>query len=525
VALRWYQDEAIESIYDYFSNNSGNPVIAMPTGTGKSHIISGFHQRAFSAYPYQRWLNLVHVKELVAQNAKKLVNSWPTAPIGINSAGLRQRDTQQAIIYAGIGSVYRKPEALGHRDIVLIDECHLVSPKAETMYASTIAALREINPALKVVGLTATPYRLGQGRITDGGLFTDICYDMTTVDGFARLLAERFLAPVYPKKTKTELDVSNVSMRNGDFAKSQLQNAVNVSQTTYNAVLEMCELGYDKQSWLVFASGIEHAENVANVLNQLGVPSAAVHSKTPDRDAVIADFKAGKLRAVVNNNVLTTGFDHPPIDMIGMLRPTMSPGLWVQMLGRGTRPSPETGKQGCLVLDFAGNTRRLGPINDPHIPKKKKGMPGDAPVKICEACGTYNHASVTQCAMCGHEFARYEKLTAKASTEELIRSDAAVIEVLDLDRVTYSKHNKPGSPSSLRVNYFVGISRYSEWVHFERSGLLGKKARDWWRQRHVSEPPTTVDAALQFISELRAPKRIRVWVNKTPYAEVLGYEY
>lgn len=540
MSLRWYQDEAIESLFQYFTEgNTGNPVVALPTGTGKSHVIGGFQQRALGYWPAQRFINLTHVKELVEQNAAKLQSMWPNAPIGINSAGLKQRDVMQSIIFAGIASVAKNPAALGWRDLALIDECHLVSPNAETTYRKLIEALQQVNPALKVIGFTATPYRLGQGMITDGGLFTDICYNMTDIDGFARLLAEGFLAPLFPRPTKTELDVGGVSMSNGDFAKNQLQAAVDKEDVTHRALMELCEAGWNRRSWLVFASGVEHADHVAQALNAFGIPSAAVHQKTKNRDEVIKDFKRGKLRCLVNNNVLTTGFDYPPIDLIGMLRPTVSPGLWVQMLGRGTRPWSggyidvgggekvyvPTPKSDCLVLDFAGNTKRLGPINDPCIPKKKKGEAGDAPVRICDVCGTYNHASAAFCICCGTPFEKREKLTDKASTADLIRSDAPIVELIDVDRAMYHKHTKKSNGNvSLRCDYYSGIQRFSEWVLFEAGGMPGKRARDWWRQRHSMEPPTTVDEALQYVSQLRVPRRIRVWTNKQ-YPEILGYEY
>lgn len=524
--LRWYQNDAIEGVFQYFTHKQGNPVVALPTGTGKSLVIGGFMQRASYQWPRQsRFVCLTHVKELVEQNAKKIVEMWPAAPVGVNSAGLGQRDTIQSILFAGVASVAKNPQALGHRDLVLIDECHLVSPNAQTTYRKVIEALREINPWLKVVGFTATPYRLGQGKITDDGLFTDVCYDMTDIDGFSRLLAEGFLSPLFPRKTVTELDVSGVSISNGDFSQNQLQASVDKDDISRRACMEMCQAGYDRQSWLVFASGVEHAEHVAEILRSMGVPTAAVTAKTKDRDSIIAAFKRGELRCIVNNNVLTTGFDHPPVDLIGMLRPTTSPGLWVQMLGRGTRPSHATGKTDCLVLDFAGNTKRLGPINDPNIPKKRNGGGGDAPVRICDACGTYNHASATVCMCCGEDFPRETKISAKASNEALMRSDAPVVELFDVSRAAYYRHEKQATGAvSLRCDYYSGMQRFSEWVHFEKGGMPGHRAREWWRQRHNTEPPSTVDEALMLTSQLRVPARIRVWTNKQ-YPEILGYEY
>jgi DNA repair protein RadD len=523
---RWYQTEAVESIFTYFMGSAGNPVVALPTGTGKSIVIGRFIQRVLNTWPKQRFLILTHVKELVEQNAKKLADMWPTAPIGIYSAGLGRRDTAMSITFGGVASVVNCVEAFGHRDLLLVDECHLISPKADTMYSEVINRLKAINPYLKVVGFTATAFRLGQGMITESGIFTDICYDLTGVDAFNRLIAEGFISPLVPKKTRTALDVSDVGMNNGEYAQGALQAAVDKEEITYAALQEMLQFGQDRQSWLIFASGVEHAEHIADMLSSFGVPSAAIHSKLKDteRDARLTAFKRGELRALSNNNVLTTGFDHPPVDLIGMLRPTMSPGLWVQMLGRGTRPSPATGKRNCLVLDFAGNTKRLGPINDPVIPKRKGPGTGEAPVRICPACDCYNHASARFCINCGEEFTFQTKIIASAGTDELLRSDLPVVEYFDVQRVTYNRHEKEGSKPMIKVSYYTGLQKFDEWIGLEHPGYAAKKACDWWRQRHSEEPPETTDEALQFVSRLRVPKRIRVWVNKK-LPEVLSYEY
>jgi DNA repair protein RadD len=163
-----------------------------------------------------------------------------------------------------------------------------------------------------------------------------------------------------------------------------LQAAVDDADITYRALTEAVQIGQSRRSWTAFASGIDHAIHIAEMLRgTFGIDAAEVHSKMPEkeRDRRIEAYKRGELRCIVNKDILTTGFDHPPIDLILMLRPTMSTGLWVQMLGRGTRPYDPavhgylpgfpTKKYDCCVLDYAGNTRRLGPINDPVIPKPK----------------------------------------------------------------------------------------------------------------------------------------------------------
>lgn len=545
--LRDYQIAARDSIFHYFeAGGQGNPVVALPTGTGKSLVIGSFIRHALEQYPTTRVMKLTHVKELIEQNLEKLMAIWPTAPAGVYSSGLGRKDTGYPVIFGGVGTVARAPAGLfGRIDLLLIDECHLVSPKESTMYQLVIKTLKEINPYLKVIGFTATHYRLGHGMLTEeGGLFTDVCFDMTKMEEFNWLLSEGYLSPLIPKRTNVELDISNVHMSGGEYKQNELQAAVDKDEVTYAAVQEMLQYGHDRSHWLIFASGIEHAIHVAAMLDSLGVPTTYVHSKMSDkeRDSNILRFKQGKFKVMVNNGILTTGFDFPRIDLIGMLRPTQSPGLWVQMLGRGTRPVYANGfdletvqgrleaiaagpKQNCLVLDFAGNTRRLGPINDPVLPKRKgKGGNGTAPVKVCEACGIYNHASVRFCVSCGAEFPKELKINQYAGTDELIATKEVRTEVFKVDRVIYNEHRKEDKPSTIQVSYFCGLRMFKEWICLEHAGFASKRARDWWRERASQEPPSTTAEALLCLDILRTPSHIRVWL-KPKYDEIIAYDY
>lgn len=547
---RDYQLEAVSSLYHYFGRKHGNPVIAMPTGTGKSVVIALFLKSVFHHYPRERVMVLTHVKELIKQNFQKLLDAWPTAPAGIYSAGLGRRDTLQKIIMAGIASVAKRAAEFGHVGLVLIDEAHLVSPTDTTMYRTFIEALRKVNPHVKVVGLTATPWRLGQGHITgEGSLFTDVCFDITGMAPFNRLIAEGYLCPLVPKATTATLDLDGVHMRGGEYIASELQDAVDKSHITRAALHEAMQLAGDRASWLVFCSGVDHAVHTSDILNEMGIECRAVHSKMPEKeaDAAVADWKAGRLRVITNNNVLTTGIDHPALDCIIMLRPTASAVLWVQMLGRGTRPLYASGydlntvqgrldaiqhstKQNCLVLDFAGNTRKLGPINDPVLPRKKGDAPGEAPVKLCPACATYNHASARHCMCCGAEFPAYgPKVLATAATDELIKMDVPVVEVFAIEHVVFSKHLKAGKPPSMKVSYYSKLRAFQEFVCFEHpDGYSKRNAASWWRQ-HTPGPeqpatPATVDAALELVQHLRAPTHLRVWINKQ-YPQIMNACY
>jgi len=326
-----------------------------------------------------------------------------------------------------------------------------------------------------------------------------------------------------PRQTKQMLDTEGIHMRGGEFVQSELQHAVDKYEITQAALRETLELGFDRKHWLIFASGVEHACNIADMLNDMGIPTVAIHSKMSDahRDQAILDFKAGKYRAAVNNNVLTTGFDFPAIDCIVVLRPTASTVLWVQMLGRGTRPA--MGKENCLVLDFAGNTRRLGPINDPVIPRKKgqKGG-GEAPVKLCGACATYNHASVTHCACCGAEFTFQVKIKQTAASDELLRGEAPLVELFKVDHITYSTYEKAGRPPIMKVTYYCGLRSFNEYVCIQHDGFAQRKARQWWRERSSAAFPDSTADALVLADTLSAATHLRIWINKQ-YPEILAH--
>lgn len=554
--LRDYQRFAVDSLYKYFMEHKGNPVIAMPTGTGKSLVIAGFIHELFQKWPTQRVMMLTHVKELIEQNADKLTTVWPAAPVGIYSAGLKSKEANYPITFAGIQSCRKAAALFGHIDIVLVDECHLVSPNENTSYQKFLADLKVLNPKLKVIGLSATAYRLGLGMITDGGIFTDICCDMTTMDGFNWFVDEGYLSPLIPMPTLTKLDdvLDDVKKRGGEFIEKQLQIAVDKAEITEAALRESMEAAHDRSRILVFATGVDHTIHITDMLNSIGETAVCVHSKMSagQRAAALHAHATGQARWMVNNNVLTTGYDDPEIDCIIMLRPTASPGLWVQMLGRGTRPLYADGynlftttgrleaiaagdKQNCLVLDFAGNTMRLGPVNDPVLPKKAGKGGGEPPVKFCEThkliqtkdadkvhgCGAYNHTVAKFCCNCGAEFAFQPKIMTTASNNELIKRNTPQVETFKVDKIVYDVHQKKGGFDSMKVTYHCGLRRFKEWVPAWHESGVKYKGLHWWQDRTDVPLPDSAAEGVELSDELLVPTHIRVWLNKK-YPEVMG---
>lgn len=541
---RYYQQEALDAIHNYFATGGkGNPLIVMPTGTGKAFCIADFIKDTCYKWPGERFMMLVHNADLVEQNAKELMDLWPGVPIGINSDTLKVRDYMQPIIFAGIASVYKSPEIFGHRDVIVIDEAHMISPDEDTMYQQFIEGLRKINPKLIVVGYTATWFRAKQGLLTDWTgtpekpvrpMFDDIIYNIADTEGFVRLINEGYLSKPIPIATKTEIDLTGVRVTNkGEFNLKQLEAVSNQDKITIPALQEAIERGQDRNCWLCFASGIDHAERIAELLNQMGITAATYHSKNSDavNKANMEGFKAAKIKCIVNYGKLTTGFNWPPVDMIIMLRATNSVVLWIQMLGRGTRPydwwnegqyKPHFNytKFNCLVLDFARNRPRLGPINDPVIPKPKGKGGGDQPTKVCGHCGAYNHPSARYCDFCGEEFEFQEKIT-KYATEadfvvEMKEPDfIPVLEVFAVDHVLYSRHvSKKSGGVSFRVDYQCGWKTFTEYISVENEKKnVRHLAGQWWNMRTPIQLPTTAQDCVNLCNKLKEPSHITVRTN------------
>ncbi|OSM07619.1 DEAD/DEAH box helicase [Magnetofaba australis] len=525
LTLRPYQREAIDAIYAYFEEKSGHPLVVIPTAGGKSLVMAKFIQEALGYYPSTRILVVTHVRELISQNHAELLGVWPEAPAGIHSAGLKARDTESQVLFCGIQSVHKRAYDIQQCDLVLVDEAHLIPRKANTMYRRFLDDLTAINPQLKIIGFTATPYRLDSGQLHKGkeALFDDIAYEVSVRE----LIDDGFLCPLISKQTETQLDVTGVGTRGGEYIASQLEAAVDQDPITQAAIGEVIAHGQDRQSWLLFCSGVAHAEHVRDALQGREISCECIFGDTPKetRDDIIARFKQREIRALAAMNVLTTGFNAPSVDLIAMLRPTKSTGLYVQIAGRGTRLFP--GKENCLVLDFAGNVARHGPIDLVKPKGKQDAGGGDAPVKVCPQCQTINHAAVRHCIECDYQFPPSEiKIDATATTREILSTTKPQTEWTRVYDVTYGKHQKEGKPPSLRVEYLCGFNWHREWVCFEHSGFPKRQAARWWSQRAPAGTPMphTVDEALEMVNSLRLPTRIQLR-RKDKFVEVVGARF
>lgn len=519
IILRDYQEEATQALFDYFFKNpKGNPLIIAPTGAGKSILVAEFIKRLLTTWPEQKYriLLLTHVKELIQQNYEKLKTIWPAAPAGIYSAGLGKKQAGHQIVFGGIQSVSRNKKKLGRFNIVIVDECHMIPKTGMGQYRSYFDYAEELNPNLRVVGYTATPFRLSGGYLTQGKdkVFDSAAYTIEV----SKLIEDGYLSTLTTQASANQYDTKGLKVYAGDFQKGALAELVDDDRKNQLIAQEIASKGADRLGWLVFCSSVKHAYSMRDNLRELGVSCETVTGDLDkgQRANILKRYKAGQIRCLTNCDVLTTGFDAPHTDLIAMCRPTKSAGLYIQIIGRGCRTSP--GKANCLVLDYGGNIARHGPIDKIKVKSKTKGD-GGAPVKLCPKCMFECHAGVKDCPTCGFPFPPPKnKLKTRAARGRIISIKQN--ELVPVTKVTYKMHCKPNSHPTMRVDYENDVGKIAtEWVPFEHSGHARDMAVAWWMARSNQPPPSKTADALKISRGLKVPTHITVEMTDSGYTK------
>ncbi len=524
---RKYQQEALTAVDAYLRQETGNPLVVIPTGGGKSYIMAEIIRKYTSLWSDTRIMNAVHTKELVEQNRDELKSAYD-GDIATYSAGLGAKELHANIVFAGVQSVYRASN-LGHYDLLFIDEAHRVSQEESSMYQQLISKLMLVNPNLRVIGFTATPYRMGSGKIYGARkMFQNVAYEASV----KRLIDEGYLSRVVARGGKQKIDTSNlVANGKGDYTQGSLSIIAHDHAITMSACKEIAHVGLDfnkpREGWVIFCVNKLHAEYVKNSL----ISDHSIHAEvlTDDtssdlRAQYIADFKAKKLRCLINVNILTEGFDAPHIDLIALLRPTKSVGLYYQMVGRGLRKA--AGKTDCLIMDFAGNVSTHGCIDNLSVPDGKSGRPGVAPTRECPECQTINPIQLKEC-VCGFEYPTLEReINHNAyASESALLSDDIKPEWHDIQRIDYMPHvSKKTKKNTLRVIYSCGLRKINEWVCVEHTGYARKKAEQWWATHGGLYAPATVSESLMQTRLLNKPKQIKI-VRNGKHENVVDYKF
>ena len=525
--LRPYQQQAVDAVYEHLRNHDDNPCVVIPTAGGKTPIISTICKDAVTRWD-GRVLILAHVKELLEQAADKLRAVCPELEFGIYSAGLKRRDTDAPVIVAGIQSVYRRACDLGPFDLILVDEAHLIPTDGEGMYRRFLADAKVVNPHVRVAGFTATPFRLGSGLIcSPDNILNQVCFEV----GVRELIVQGYLCPLVSKAGTVIADTGCLHIRGGEFVAGEVEELMDTSELVEAACAEIVQYTQDRNAVLIFATGVQHARHVQQVLQENhGVECGLVTGDTPadERKTLLRRFKAHphdhlvrrgdveQLKYLVNVNVLTTGFDAPNVDCVALLRPTMSPGLYYQMVGRGFRLHHS--KRNCLVLDFGENVLRHGPVDAVRPSDKKQNGDGPAPAKKCPECNSVIAAGYSVCPDCGYSFPPPDRKQHEAKASDAgVLSDQVTDTEYEVRDVIYRVHQKrdapPDAPKTMRVDYMIGLDHWqSEWVCFEHTGFARQKAIQWWRRRSRDPVPDTAERAVEIAEGggLAMPEKITV---------------
>ena len=544
--LRPYQSDAVKAVYDHLRDKDTNPCVVIPTAGGKSLCIAEVAKDAVVKW-HGRVLILAHVKELVEQNAGKIKAIQPDLPVGIYSAGLDSRDIEQPVIVAGIQSIYNKADIFKPFDLVMIDECHLIPPDGEGRYQTFLNAAKERNPNVRLIGWTATPYRTQGGLICKPeNLLNEVCYEI----GVKELINRGYISNITAKAGKFTPDTDGLHIRAGEFVSEDVEKLMGEDGLVNSACHEVVELTKSRKACLIFCTSVAHCKKVADAIRRFsGEECAIVTGDTPadEREETIkrlrgesvkADLFSDKppLKYCCNVSVLTTGTDIPRLDTIALLRPTNSPGLLVQMVGRGFRLSPETGKTECLVLDYGRNIERHGPID--MIKVKEPGQGGGGPLaKVCPQCQAIVNLPVMLCPECGYQWPRKEpeRKSHEATAAKVgILSGEVTVEKFPVQHTSYQVWEKrgapPDAPKTVRVTYDVDyLTHYSEWLCPEHTGYARRKFEKWWREHAHPEcfMPRTADEVCEceFSGMLREVKEITVrFVSGQKYPEITGHE-
>jgi DNA repair protein RadD len=550
--LRDYQRASLDALYDYWSNDGGNGLIVLPTGAGKALVIAKLIEELLADYPSMRIANVTHSATLVSQNFKEFIALSPFAPAGLYSASLGRRDSNAQVLFCGIQSVANKTSEIGAIDLVIVDEAHAFSRDANTQYGKFFAGVREINADSRVVGLTATAYRMDSGSLTAGDdrLFDDVVYEI----GIGDLMEQGYLTRLTSQKTTAKIDLKGVGTRGGEYIPGQLAEAA--ERIIEEAVAEDIAMSHDRKAALFFCSGQDNSDHVADAVRRHGRTCASLTSRTPKAEAakIVEDFRAGRLWGLASANMITTGANFPHVDFISLIRSTRSAGLLVQMLGRGTRNSP--GKTDCLVADHGKNLSYWGPI-DTIKPKDPTSGEGEQPRKLCPqdgvdvegktGCGELLPISLMTCNCCGYIFPpnEEEKITAKADTTPVLSSEKPWLPVTGRHLAYHAPKNarvtevvngvevdRGPSPPSVKATFTVDGRSVNRWYcpqHGEHPLDKSKKAKTisdrFWADHGGKRPfPSTVDAFLERAGELMATTEVQLDFSKSSkYPEIKAY--
>lgn len=459
--LRPYQAEAVSSLMDAVRLNE-HPVASLPTGSGKS-VVAAALVHELRAAGHKRIIVTVPSRELAEQNERALLKSFTVWDVGVVCAALGRREIERDVI---IGTPQSLASMIDFQpDAVIVDECHQMPLHKGSNFAKLFARFPR-GMTTPRIGLSATTFRTADGAVFGKGKkswFTAQPFEMSVGD----LVEMGYLAPVRYVAPGVLMTVKGVQKSaSGDYNQSQLV-AANMGQIAPQVRILMDEMESRRRA-MIFAVTVDHARAYVDELARYDEPAALIVGSLSAREraAEVEAFKSGQKRIAVTVAAALTGFDVPEIDLLASCRPTMSPIIHTQSIGRGTRPV--AGKSECLVLDFASNVPMFGPVHRPHFDKSGQPLGGVAPWRACPSCGTYSHFEATDCGHCGATLKVRYAVTSRDLEFGTIRwfreTDAlkALVAEKGMDRVPVESialhaYRKSSDPSQVSLMMSIGL--------------------------------------------------------------------
>lgn len=514
--LRPYQDRAVGLLLDHLdAYPNATPIGWLPTGSGKSVIAAALAGEMVARDRARAVLVVTHRRELVQQNSEKLPRHIHGS---VFSAGLGKKDLSGQVIFASIQSITKHASKLPPLSAIIIDEPQF----AAAGYFEFAEEIRKYSPQVRIIGLTATPYT-GNGTwlhmLPKHRLFTGIAAEVA----IAELLNDDYLSQLVPYRAATQLDAGGIDIdqRTGDYAQGALQAAIDIGNTNVRVATEITDIFAERKSVLVFCTGVEHTKHMAEALRLHGEDAAVVLASTPmkERDRLIGDFRAGRLKYLCSCEVVLVGFDATNTDGIACLRPTMSPLIWVQLLGRGMRI--HSGKANCLVADFTANSETFPPVDEieGHPPKVKLG---DTPTKMCDNCFSLILAGLRICPVCGHEF-EFQTREQKFDPDTGLLISGVIKEAdgskwYPVERVEYETRITRNGIEAVVANYYAPgrKTRVAEqWYNlFHHKPSVANRDLTLWLRRQLATGPAPMSArealARAELGGMREPTMVKV---------------
>ena len=479
--LRPYQQESIDAVNAHLRDRDDNPCIVLPTGAGKSLVIAKLAQQWIAKCPDFRIFILAHRKELVSQNSEELQGIAPELSIGVFAASLKRRETLHSVTFAAIQSVSKRASDFPPQDVIIVDEADMIPVRGDGTYRTFINAMKDRNPNLRVIGLTATPYRLGTGQVCHRDhILNKVCYEANIGD----LIRDGYLSSIRTiEGDHSTLNLDKVKKTGSEFNLKDLAMRVDKADVVSQAVKDMVFHIRREQckSVAVFGIDVEHCNHVKTELRKYGIDAPCVFGSTKikERDRLTEEFKSGRIQYLISVDTLNVGFNAKCVDCVVMLRPTLSKRVWVQSVGRGLRLHPNK-TNGCLILDYGDNVMRHGPID----------LPDDTAIKLatCGECSNVFSRAVKCCPSCGWEIPPQQReMFAEADEKERkmheAKANAGMLlnkpRMLDVNAVTLRLHRKAGKADSVRVEMHCGLTLVKHWLTLDHGGYGSSKARKW----------------------------------------------